>query len=106
MLDAVGATATRQAALAAVRPGGVVVHVGLHDADGTLDVRRLTLSEVAFLGSYTYTPDDLRTAVALLASGALGDLSWVESRPLSEGATAFSDLAAGRVSSSKVVLIP
>ncbi|HEY3460704.1 MAG TPA: galactitol-1-phosphate 5-dehydrogenase, partial [Casimicrobiaceae bacterium] len=41
-----------------------------------------------------------------LAEGALGDLGWVEERPLSEGAAAFRDLAQGRAAAAKIVLRP
>jgi alcohol dehydrogenase len=42
VLDAVGAAATRNQALAAVKPGGVVMHVGLQDWASEIDMRRLT----------------------------------------------------------------
>jgi alcohol dehydrogenase len=44
--------------------------------------------------------------VAALARGAFGDLSWVQTRPLAEGAAAFADLHAGRIAAAKVVLQP
>ena len=58
------------------------------------------------MGTYTYTTADLRAAVALLHGGAFGDLSWVQSVPLEQGAQAFADLDSGRLASSKVVLVP
>ncbi len=106
VLDAVGAAATRHQALAAVRPGGVVMHVGLQDWASEIDMRRLTLAEITLLGTYTYTTADLRATVAALARGAFGDLSWVEERPLPQGQQAFLDLDAGRCASAKVVLVP
>jgi L-iditol 2-dehydrogenase len=45
-------------------------------------------------------------ALAALADGALGDLAWVEERPLAEGAAAFAELASGRASAPKIVLRP
>ena len=104
VIDAVGSAATRTAALAAVAPGGVVMHIGLQDWASEIDMRKLTLSEITLLGTYTYSQADLRATVALLAHGAFGDLSWVQTRPLSEGAAAFADLHAGRTASAKVVL--
>ena len=106
VIDAVGLGATRRAAVAAAKPGGVIVHVGLMDAAGELDIRKMTLSEVTFIGTYTYTPIDLRAAVRALHDGALGDLSWVEQRPLSAGAAAFTDLDHGRAAAAKIVLLP
>jgi alcohol dehydrogenase len=106
VLDAVGATATRAAAIAAVRPGGVIAHVGLLDGTGSFDARTLTLSEVTFIGVYTYTDADLRASLAALGDGRLGALDWIERRPLSEGGRAFDDLNAGRTSAAKIILTP
>jgi len=97
---------TRAAASAAVRAGGTIAHIGLMHDTGGLDVRRLTLAEITFVGCYTYTPLDLRAAVQALASGDLGALDWVEERRLADGPTAFADLHAGRVAAAKVVLTP
>jgi len=106
VVDAVGAKATRAAAFAAVKPGGVIMHVGLQDWASEIDMRRLTLAEITLLGTYTYTTADLRATVAALDAGAFGDLAWVEERPLAEGALAFRDLHEGRAVSAKIVLRP
>ena len=106
VIDAVGLAATRRAASAACRSGGVIVHIGLGEDTGGLDVRRLTLAEISFLGCYTYTPLDLRAAVEALGRGALGDLTWIEERPLAAGQSAFLDLDAGRTAAAKVILRP
>ncbi len=106
VIDAVGSVATRKAALAAVKPGGVVMHIGLQDWASEIDMRKLTLAEITLLGTYTYSQADLRATVAALQRGAFGDLSWVERRPLSQGAQAFDDLHHGRVASAKLVLEP
>ncbi len=106
VIDAVGSAATRQAALTAVRPGGVVMHIGLQDWASEIDMRKLTLAEITLLGTYTYSMADLRATVAALARGVFGDLSWVERRAMSSGAQAFDDLHCGRLASAKVVLEP
>ena len=106
VIDAVGSAVTRTSAIAAVKPGGVVMHIGLQDWASEIDMRKLTLAEITLLGTYTYSQADLRATVALLARGAFGDLSWVEARPLADGAAAFADLHAGRTASAKVVLQP
>ncbi len=104
-IDAVGTAATRQAAVAAVRPGGVIMHIGLLDSAGELDVRKMTLAEITFIGTYTYTMVDLRAALQALHSGGLGALDWIDRRPLSEGATAFHDIDTGRAA-PKIILHP
>jgi threonine dehydrogenase-like Zn-dependent dehydrogenase len=104
VIDAVGADETRAAACRMVRPGGVIVHVGLLPGAGGLDVRKITLQEITLAGVYCYTPTDFAQAVEALALGHLGDLGWTEHRSLSEGAQAFSAIDAGRVGAAKVVL--
>ena len=106
VIDCVGGRATRTAASLAIHPGGVIVHVGLMDADDGLDVRKLTLQEVTFAGTYTYTMQDFRATIAAMHSGALGVLDWFEERPLSDGVDAFADLINGRTPSAKIVLRP
>lgn len=106
VVDAVGAKATRNQAIAAVKPGGVVMHVGLQDWSSEIDMRKLTLAEITLLGTYTYTTADMRATVDALARGVFGDLAWVEERPLAGGAQAFVDLNQGRCAAAKVILVP
>ncbi len=106
VIDAVGSKATRTSALAAVKPGGVMMHIGLQDWASEIDMRKLTLAEITLMGTYAYTTADLRATVKLLHEGAFGDLSWVATAPLAQGARAFSELDAGHQASAKVVLIP
>jgi L-iditol 2-dehydrogenase len=106
VIDAVGSNATRASASRLVRPGGVIMHTGLQGGDGGLDIRRLTLQEVTFIGTYTYSMVDFRETVAALASGQLGPLDWYEERPLGEGAVAFDDLDLGRSAAAKIILRP
>ncbi len=61
VIDAVGAAGTRAAACTMVRPGGVIVHAGLLPGADGLDVRKITLQEVTFTGTYCYTPTDFHT---------------------------------------------
>lgn len=106
VIDAVGSKLTRTAALAAVKAGGVVMHIGLQDWASEIDMRKLTLAEITLMGTYTYTTADLRATVALLHQGAFGDLAWVQTAPLAQGVKAFADLDSGSLASSKVVLLP
>lgn len=106
VIDAVGSGITRATSSAAIKPGGVIVHIGLMDNDAGLDTRKLTLQEVIFIGTYTYTMVDLRAAVKKLYDKSLGELQWIEQRPLSEGAQAFKDLHAGHCAAAKVILRP
>jgi L-iditol 2-dehydrogenase len=106
VLDAVGAEATRAAACRVVKPGGVIVHIGLLPGHAGVDVRRITLQEITFIGTYCYTMVEFRETVDALASGRLGSLDWLEERPLRDGARAFQDIDHGRVAAAKVILRP
>jgi len=106
VVDAVGSGATRAHSSSKVRAGGVISHIGLQDNEPGLDTRKLTLQEISFIGHYTYTPTDLKAALNMIGSGALGSLDWVESRPLAEGAEAFKAIHTGKAASPKIVLHP
>ena len=106
VIDAVGFGATRETASAAVVPGGVIMHIGLGGGDPGLDVRRFTLHEITFIGTYTYTYQDFRDTAAAIFDGRLGPLDWIEERPLAEGHRAFQDIRAGVVAAPKIVLVP
>jgi threonine dehydrogenase-like Zn-dependent dehydrogenase len=73
---------------------------------GGLDIRRMTLQEITFIGAYTYSPRDFQDTAAAIFDGRLGSLDWAEQRPLEDGATAFSDILAGRAAAPKIVLRP
>lgn len=104
IIDAVGAKATRAAASALVRPGGVIVHVGLLPGQDGYDIRRITLQEITVTGSYCYTPEDFAEALNALEKGVLGQLDWVETRPFEDAVQAFQDLDSGTVAAAKIVL--
>ncbi|MCY0094231.1 alcohol dehydrogenase catalytic domain-containing protein [Hoeflea ulvae] len=106
VIDGVGFSATRATASRAARPGGVIVHIGLGDASDGLDIRRMTLQEITFIGAYTYTPQDFRDTAAAIFDGRLGALDWPEVRALKDGAQAFADILAGQVSAPKIILKP
>ncbi|WP_341862127.1 alcohol dehydrogenase catalytic domain-containing protein [Gymnodinialimonas sp. 57CJ19] len=106
VIDAVGFAATRATASAHARPGGVIAHIGLGEATGGLDVRRMTLQEITFIGTYTYTAQDFRDTAQAIFDSRLGPLNWTEARPLSDGAQAFVDIRSGKTAAPKIVLRP
>ncbi len=106
VVDAVGGAVTRDTALKVVKPGGIILHIGLMDDKGDLDIRKLTLSEITLIGVYTYTPADIKSAVKMLQTNQLGELNWIEIRSLSDGSGAFEDLDHGRTSAAKIILRP
>ncbi|NJM84637.1 MAG: alcohol dehydrogenase catalytic domain-containing protein [Tabrizicola sp.] len=110
VIDGVGIDATRAAAFAHVRPGGVIAHIGLGGGTGGFDPRRATLQEITFFGTYTYTAEDFRETAEAIFDGRLPVAAHLEAltltRPLAEGAEAFRDLALGAVAAPKVLLRP
>ena len=106
VVDGVGIAATRAVGSQALRPGGVFMHIGLGDAASGLDIRRATLQELTFIGTYTYTAQDFRDTAQAIFDGRLGALDWTENAALSDGAEAFHRIAQGRASAPKTTLLP
>jgi alcohol dehydrogenase len=106
VIDCVGTTLTRKSAFESIKPGGVIMHVGLQDWASEIDMRKLTLAEITLLGTYTYSTADLIATVNYLNQGAFGNLAWVEKRSMDDGAKAFDDLHRGNTSSAKILLKP
>jgi L-iditol 2-dehydrogenase len=106
-IDAVGVAATRQAATRAVRRGGRVVLIGLHEAESTFLINDVVRGEIQLLGSFAYRSTTFERALALL-QGGLVEMGgrWLEERPLTAGPEAFEQLVAGGVPVSKIVLTP
>jgi threonine dehydrogenase-like Zn-dependent dehydrogenase len=66
----------------------------------------MTLQEITFIGTYTYTAQDFRDTAAAMFDGRLGALDWTQARELADGAEAFADIRAGRTAAPKIVLNP
>lgn len=106
VVDAVGYAATRTIASELCCPGGIIVHIGLGEDTGGLDIRRMTLQEITFIGTYTYTAQDFRDTCAAIFDGKLGSLDWTDTRPLAQGADAFAQIRAGAIAAPKTILHP
>ncbi len=91
-IDAVGAAATREAAVTVTRRGGEIVWLGLHDDRTELSGFGVVLGERHISGSFAVTHRDLRAALDLFARGKIELSPWVRSFPLSEGARVFRQL--------------
>ena len=79
---------------------------GLGDSIEGLDVRRMTLQEITFIGTYAYTPQDFQETALAIFNSEMGSFNWVEERSLKEGHKAFTDILSGRVAASKIILKP
>ena len=104
VIDAVGAEATRRAALELVRPGGRAVYIGLHDDETTLGFHDVVRNQVTLQGSYAYTAEDYEQALQWLVEGKAGIGELPPVLPLEEGPGAFADLVKGPSAQIKVFL--
>jgi len=71
IIDFAGFGTTTASAVETVKPGGRVVQVGLAERYGTLDLIRLTMSEVVLLGSQGGSNEDNAEVLQLMAAGDL-----------------------------------
>jgi threonine dehydrogenase-like Zn-dependent dehydrogenase len=93
VVDAVGSTATAELSLAIVRPGGLVVRVGVGRARRT-QATLTYFKEVTVVGSNGYRRDDLDIALGMLARGDVRWRDWLTHRfPLAAWRAAFRTAA-------------
>ena len=104
VLDAVGAAATRRAAVDLVRPAGTVVLVGLHDDESPLPFHTVVRRSVTLRGSYAYTRAEYARALEWLAEGRAGIGELTPVMPLERGPDVFAELASGPSESVKLFL--
>ena len=105
IFDSVGLEITRQQAIKKVRPGGVIIHIGLTQPSGSFDFRKATLQEITFIGTNCYTNKDFEKTLSILANKKIGRLDWIEYRKLKDGATAFKQIHNGTCSAPKIILL-
>lgn len=105
-IDAVGASATRQACVRAVRPGGRVVFTGLHEAESALPINDMIRNEIVALGAFGYSQEDFGTALSWIAQGRATLTPWTEVSPMENGGACFEKLIGGPGKVAKIVLDP
>jgi threonine dehydrogenase-like Zn-dependent dehydrogenase len=103
VVDAVGAAATRRAAVSHVRPGGTTVWLGLAGTDPGFDGNDLVRSEKRVAGSFAYTPADFAEA---LGAAPLLDLGWATPVAFPDALRVFMALADGASDPVKAVISP
>lgn len=105
-IEAVGVDATREACIGAVRAGGRIVWIGLHEAASHLPVNDMIRREITSIGSFAYSPLEFRAALSALARHefALQD-GWTRIEPLERGGACFDELLGG-VAVAKIWLRP
>ena len=105
IFDTVGLEVTRQQAVKCIKPGGVIIHIGLTQPSGTFDFRKATLQEITFIGTYCYTNKDFAETLNILNNKKIGSLDWIEYRELKEGSSAFKEIHDGSCSAPKIILL-
>jgi len=86
IVDFAGYGDTTGAAIAAVRPGGLVVQVGLGETDAVISRMQLIARSVTLRGSGGGTPDDTAAVLRMMAAGQL---------EIAASTIAFADIPAG-----------
>jgi threonine dehydrogenase-like Zn-dependent dehydrogenase len=105
VVDAVGGAVTKQQSIAAARPGGAAVWIGLHENPMTLNSFDVTLPEKQVLGSYAATMGQMRQALELMSSGKV-KTEWAERFPIGRGVEAFDRMLNPKGRDIKAVIVP
>jgi L-iditol 2-dehydrogenase len=105
-IDAAGSGVTKRTSIAAVRPGGAAVWIGLHGDKMEFNSYDVTLPERHIIGSYAATQEELGVALDWMASGQVEVKSWVEPVPLQYGVEVFQRMASPSEKDLKAVLLP
>ena len=105
VFDTVGLEVTRQQAIRCVKPGGIIIHIGLTQPAGDFDFRKTTLQEITIIGTYCYTNKDFEKTLSILNHKEIGKLDWIEYRNLKEGSSAFKEIHNGKCTAPKIILL-
>ena len=105
VFDTAGLEVTRQQAIKCIKPGGIIIHIGLTQPSGTFNFRKATLQEITFIGTYCYTNKDFEKTLNILSNKEIGSLKWIEYRELKEGSLAFKEIHEGSCAAPKIILL-
>lgn len=103
-IDAHGDQASRQACVGAVRKGGEVLLLGLHEMNSTLDFTAVVRNEIRLQGSFCYTPANFAVSKHLIENGDIDLSGWTECLPLERGQFAFDKLKTDPGATMKIIL--
>jgi len=105
VFDTVGLEVTRKQAIKSIKPGGIIIHIGLTQPSGSFDFRKATLQEITFIGTYCYTNKDFEKTLEILTNKKIGSLDWIEYRKLQDGSLAFKEIHDGSCAAPKIILL-
>ncbi len=106
VVDAVGAGVTKKQSIAAARPGGAAVWIGLHENTITLDSFDITLPERQVMGTYGAKLDELKQAVELMRTKKIESASWTQIFPIEKSVEAFQRMLDAKGADIKAVIVP
>ena len=106
VIDAHGNQAVRNACVSAVRKGGEVLLLGLHEVNSSIDFSAVVRNEIRLQGSYAFTAADFARSKTLIESGDIDLSRWTETLPLELGHDAFHRLTTDPGATMKIVLTP
>jgi threonine dehydrogenase-like Zn-dependent dehydrogenase len=104
VIEAYGDTATRAAAVQAVRRGGEILLLGLHEVMSSVDFTTIVRHELRLQGSFVYTDADFARSKALIETGDVDLSPWTINYPLAQGQEAFDKLLNDPGPTMKIVL--
>ena len=104
VVEAVGHTQTRQAAVAAAAKGGRIVFLGLADHDSTLPWTNMIRDEKAVFTSFAYAPRDFQASVRLIEARRFDLKPWTDVMPLEQGQQGFLKMAHAPGATLKMML--
>lgn len=102
--DCTGHPSVAPTVLDLVATGGTLVDVGMYAAPAEVDLPELMRRELRIIGTCVYRPADVRTALRLLASGAVETADLATVVGIENAAGVFADLASGAL--LKVLIEP
>ncbi|MFD1144588.1 zinc-binding dehydrogenase [Larkinella insperata] len=105
VVDAVGNFQTNQQALKAIRPGGAIVLIGLHENSQPFFTYDIILAEKQIIGTYAATQQEINESLHLIASGQVDVTSWVHYYALDDGVAAFTDMLTAKADHVKSVIL-
>jgi threonine dehydrogenase-like Zn-dependent dehydrogenase len=104
VVEAVGLSATRRAAVAMSARGSRLLFLGMGENDSALPWVDMIRNEQGVVTSFAYAPRDFAVAVGLVASRRFDLTPWTETRPLEEGQAAFAKMARAPGATLKMML--
>lgn len=105
-VDAVGATPTRAACVAATMSAGTFVLSGLHEETGPVPAADIIRRELVVRGCFCYLPSDVADSLTLIRDGKIRLDPWIVEAPLEDGGKWFDRLVDAPGAVAKVLLYP